>query len=311
LIGPDYLDQLDWLLAVGSQRFTESLKTTQTQYATATQLPDGGFPGRLGPSDLYYTEFAVRLLSLLGPPTEPLSAVAAYVQSPAGRPTTIVECFCVCNIRRLLARVGMGVTVDHGAAVGALSAHGLLEGGCTDPSGGGISAYQTFLGALCYGLLDEPMPRVEGARGAIERLQGPGGGFANTPDAKVEQTSATAAAIAFLLMTGGCPPHTTQHSAAFIARMQAPDGGLRAHPTSPTGDLLSTFTGLATLAACDDPARLNLPGVARFLKAIAHPAGGFSSSPADDAADLEYTYYGVATLAILHAVVGTQSADPP
>ena len=36
-----------------------------TDYLTAAQNPDGGFPGREGGSDLYYTGFALRSLAVL------------------------------------------------------------------------------------------------------------------------------------------------------------------------------------------------------------------------------------------------------
>ena len=52
-----YLQQLTVRLAEGVGRMPESTRQLHTDYFLAAQQPDGGFAGREGGSDLYYTTF--------------------------------------------------------------------------------------------------------------------------------------------------------------------------------------------------------------------------------------------------------------
>src|SRR5687768_9914474 len=63
---PGYLEQLTIRLATGISGLSESTRQRHIQYLLAAQRQDGGFRGREGGSDLYYTGFALRALAVLG-----------------------------------------------------------------------------------------------------------------------------------------------------------------------------------------------------------------------------------------------------
>lgn len=328
-----YLDLLASFLASGVSCLGDGFRRAQASYATAQQLPDGGFPGRRGGSDIYYTDFALRTLALLSgqpedpvgsrqrgtslsrPRASPVGQAAGYLSSLSAQPTDLVQSFSLLNSARLLRRAGASVALDTEAILGVVHRQALSEGGFARPGGSAISAYNTFIAALCLEMLGKPLHDAQRASAAVADLQGPEGGFREQPGEGMEQTNATAAAMTFLMMTAphcrwdrlpaGPDPDRSRwrrdRTIRFLSRMQAPDGGLLAHAQASQSDLLSTFTGLLTLATMDALRHIDLSAVGRFVRSVADPHGGFRSCPVDDAADVEYTYYGIGCLAILRA----------
>ena len=61
-----YLEELTIRLATGVSQFPPDDRRVLAQFLIAAQQPDGGFSGREGGSDLYYTSFALRGLAILG-----------------------------------------------------------------------------------------------------------------------------------------------------------------------------------------------------------------------------------------------------
>ncbi len=331
-----YLDMLDALLRPGiaglSARFVES----QVRFVAACQQSDGGFCGRQGGSDAYFTDFALRTLAWLAPGHEAFGPAAGYLARQPYPPRDVVECFNLLHAHRLLegrwakvagdgagkesspqkesprqqeAAVSPGGHAGWEAAGGALDPLRLTEWlyGELLPSGGfarfsrdqRVSAYHTFLGALCFQMLGGEMPAVEDAACALAALSRPDGGYAELPGQTASQTSATAAAVAFLLMHDALPEENAAKTARFFAGVQSADGGLKPHAAVRGGDLLSTFTGLLTLSGLGGLEPIDVAAVARFLRSTAHAAGGFLSCVGDESPDVEYTYYGVGALALL------------
>ena len=347
-----YLDMLDALLRPGvaglSSRFVES----QVRFVAGRQQPDGGFSGRQGGSDAYYTDFALRTLVWLAPGHAALAPAAGYLARQPYPPRDVVECFSLLHAHRLLeghaAKIAgasePAVSPDAETSVAFRSAKergfrgakgdtptdihspvpspsGFVDaGGTLDPlrftewlygqllpSGGfarffhdrRASAYHTFLGALCFQMLGGEMPAAEDAVAALAALSRPDGGYAELAGQTAAQTSATAAATAFLLMHDALSEEDAAKTARFLVSVQSPDGGLKPHAAVRGGDLLSTFTGLLTLWGLGGMESIDVAGVARFLRSAAHPSGGFLACQGDQSPDVEYTYYGIATLALL------------
>src|SRR3954463_8121966 len=63
---PTYLEDLTLRLAAGIAELPEEMRRRHARYLLAGQRDDGGFAGREGGSDLYYTGFALRGLAILG-----------------------------------------------------------------------------------------------------------------------------------------------------------------------------------------------------------------------------------------------------
>src|SRR5262245_50379064 len=63
---PGYLEQITLRLAHGVGELPEALRRRHADYILQAQQADGGFAGREGGGDLYYTGFALRSLAILG-----------------------------------------------------------------------------------------------------------------------------------------------------------------------------------------------------------------------------------------------------
>lgn len=318
-----YLEGLDDLLAVGLAGLSPSFRGLQAAYVLWAQQSDGGFAGRRGTSDTYYTDFALRLLGAL--PTDPagehrppeqgaeaaraLARAADFLRS-APAPRDALECVSLLNCARILGKTGINVVLQPQAIAATLERQRSPSGGYTRPGTARLSTYYSFLAALCLGMVGRPLPAPDQTAAAILGLQGPGGGFREQEAGGPEQTNATAAALGLLTLTERLQPECARRAAAFLQAMQAPDGGLRAHAEAHGGDLLSTFTGLLTLAGLDEIAAVDLGALGRFVRSCTRPGGGFGASGLDPGADVEYTYYGMGCLALLKAAVTSRRAGP-
>ena len=89
-----YLQDLTVRLADGLAALPHDVRSRQVRYLLTAQREDGGFAGREGGSDLYYTGFALRGLALLGelygPPAE---RAAGFLRSRLGGQESIVDFF--------------------------------------------------------------------------------------------------------------------------------------------------------------------------------------------------------------------------
>jgi len=74
---PKYLEDLTVRLAIGVAELPEEVRARHAAYLKGAQRADGGFAGREGESDLYYTSFGLRGLSVLGELYGPLAEKAA------------------------------------------------------------------------------------------------------------------------------------------------------------------------------------------------------------------------------------------
>jgi len=164
------------------------------------------------------------------------------------------------------------------------------------PGGVAGSTYHTFLVALCYQLLGEPLPRAEEAVRFIQSRRREDGGFVEVAPMRRGGTNPTAAAAGLLQMAeAGIPDGVID----FLAAMRSEEGGLRANGRAPLGDVLSTFTGLWTLEQLGGLDRVDTGAALRYVRLLELPGGGFRGGLWDDQTDVEYTFYGLGCLALL------------
>jgi len=307
-----YLTDLTVRLATGVASLPAEIRTRHGDYLLQQQREDGGFAGRMGESDLYYTGFALRSMAILGLlDGEPAGRAAAFIRQKMTGQETIVD-FLSLLYGAALLRSAAGINVfDHlpGGWQQKIAAH--LEtlrrddgGYAKGPQGRASSTYHTFLVMLSHQLLELPTPGPQRAGEFILSRQHEDGGFLEMRVSKRAGTNPTAAGIGCLKILDMISEEIAAGTIDFLFEMQTSEGGLRANTRIPIADVLSTFTGLLTLEDLGGAEEIDLPAVARFLNQLQLPAGGFQAAEWDQSHDVEYTFYGLGALALLTAYEG-------
>lgn len=304
-------------LSAGGEFLSESERSNHVQYLLASQLPDGGFAGRDGGSDLYYTAFAVRSLAALGElQGEPANRVASYLQSHMQSSAALVDLVSLIFAGKLL-EVSAGVEVFSGLPNDWTHRFAKLLETFRRPDGGyaktaegmASSTYHSFLVVLTFELLELPMVKPESLANFVLSQQRETGGFVEIRAAKRGGTNPTAAAVAILqvLDQEESSPHYVETIRAevvrFLSEMQTSDGGLRANTRIPIDDLLSTFTGLLTLDMLNACSEVDLSAMKKFVEQLAQPEGSFCGAVWDEGTDVEYTFYGIGSKLLLHRLL--------
>ena len=153
-----YLARLASKLANGISRLPAAFRSRHAVYLAAAQNMDGGFSGREGGSDLYYTGFALRGLSVLNALTPEIADRAAnYLRANLTTQASVIDFFSFLYAA-LLVQVSGGADVladappDWPERVAAiLETFRTPDGGYNkSPGAGAGSTYHTFLVGLCY-----------------------------------------------------------------------------------------------------------------------------------------------------------------
>jgi geranylgeranyl transferase type-2 subunit beta len=304
---PTYLEALTLRLAAGIAELPEEFRARQVKYFLAAQREDGGFAGREGDSDLYYTGFALRSLAMLGELYGPTAErAAAFLQSRLRGQESIVDFFSLIYGAALLGTAA-GIDVYRQAesnwresVAGALEKLRRPDGGyAKGAEGNASSTYHTFLVLLALQLIGREAPVPEQIIGFLLSQRCEEGGFREIRASKRAGTNPTAAAVGALRILAALHDDVRQEVVDFLAGMQMDEGGLRANTRIPIADLLSTFTGLLTLQDLGGAEEIDLGQVRRFAQSLAREEGGFHGAEWDPAHDVEYSFYGLATLGLL------------
>jgi geranylgeranyl transferase type-2 subunit beta len=277
----------------------------------AAQNPDGGFSGRAGGSDLYYTGFALRGLAVLDALTPAIAERAAdFLRGCLTQQTSVIDFFSLLYSCVLVQLAGgpdalAGSPPDWPDRVAEmLESFRTSDGGYAKAIGGASgSTYHTFLVALCYQLLGQPLPRLADVVRFIADRRREDGGFVEMAPMRRGGTNPTAAAIGLLQMAAeempGALEEVREGVIAFLAGMASPEGGLRANGRAPLADLLSTFTAAWTLEQLGGLHRLDTKQIRRYAESLQRPEGGFHGGLWDEGHDVEYTFYGLGVLALV------------
>jgi len=330
-----YLGELTLRLAAGAMRLPDAVLPRHAAFLAAGQNPDGGFSGREGPSDLYYTGFALRGLALSAGLNEEIAVRAAEFLQNRLEPRTPRQenlpaekiaaaggvrvekdldasslpsvDFLSLVFSAVLLEAASGIDVFHRAgldrrqAVTDATARFRRDDGGYAKTGrsGQSSTYHTFLVATCLELLGVPIPEPPKIARLVRRRQRPDGGFVELEGMDRSGTNPTAAAVGLLRLFEAVDEPARTASAKFLAAMQSAEGGLRANTRIPAADLLSTFAGLVALADLDALPAVDIAAARRYVESLALGDGGFRGGVWDDRADVEYTFYGLGVLALL------------
>lgn len=287
---------IDAILLEGVKSLGPTLKDRIADFVLAHRQEDGGYRGRAGSSDPYYTDFGLRLLALTRPEEIGESVIYSLYNGPIA---DIPECFSRLSIAEICNQSAPSGTV-------ACLAQWRLSTGCYTRTASEPSAYWTFLGALCEDMAGQGHVANDASIQGILSLQQEDGGFIDCGPNGQSQTNSTCAAVGYLfrLILSGQNPEiilNLNDATAYLKSMEAPKGGFRAYAGAAMPDLLSTFTSMASLAMLDKLDKETLKGCLQFTGSMATSDGGFRSCAADPEADLEYTYYGLGCLGLAAA----------
>ncbi len=301
-----YLEQLTVRLVSGMAAVDETIRNRHTSYLLAAQREDGGFAGREGASDPYYTTFALRGLAILGAlQGETAARAAAFFQRQLSTRTTVVDFLSLIYGRAILEGFAgidpMANAPDNWreAVADKLESFRREDGGYAKTEEGAASSlYHSMLVVICQQLIDVPPVDADRLKQFVLARQRDDGGFVEMAPMKRSGTNPTAAAVALLMILAADDERTRKATGAFLSAMQTPEGGFRANSRIAMADLLSTFTGLLTLSDLGSTADIDQPAARAYAESLACVGGGFRGGLWDDGHDVEYTFYGLGVLAL-------------
>jgi geranylgeranyl transferase type-2 subunit beta len=307
-----YLQTLTERLADGLARLPEAERAPHVAFLLAHQNPDGGFRGRDGASDLYYTAFALRSLAALDALTPTVCERAAtFLRQCLAQQTSVVDFFSFLYSCLLVQLCG-GPDVLSGSAADwpervatTLETFRTTDGGYAKATGSASgSTYHTFLVGLCYQMLGRSLPRSAEIAAFLHSRRREDGGFVELAPMKRSGTNPTAAAIGVLQLLdsdGGAflTDDIRRGVVDLLAGLPSEEGGLRANGRIPAADLLSTFTGLWTLAQLNGLDRIDTTAALQYAQSLKASDGGFRGNAWDECTDVEYTFYGLGVVALL------------
>ena len=306
-----YLQNLTIRLAQGVGRLPEPVRQVHTDYFLAAQRSDGGFGGREGDSDLYYTTFAMRGLSILGELYGDVAdRIEAFLKPKLNSHQTIVDFFSLFYAANLL-KVSAGNDIFLGAdpdwpdqVAQFLETLRRPDGGYAKAMEGHAgSTYHTFLVMLVLELIERPIPEPNRILSFLESQREEEGGWREIRASKRAGTNPTAAAVGCLQILNAIDeekdPELVATTLDFLVEMQTSEGGLRANTRIPIADLLSSFTGALTLVDLEALDEIDLGAYRRFVDSMQLKTGGFQAAAWDTAHDVEYSFYGLGCLALL------------
>ncbi len=306
-----YLGRLMVRLTIGAAQLPEDVQRVHADYVLSRQREDGGWPGREGESDIYYTSFALRSLAILGLLDGALAQrCAGFLRGRMQGHETIVDLLSLVYSAKLIeAACGLDAfettRADWSARLAVLLANlRRADGGFSKSlEGRAGSTYQTFLILLCLELIEQPCPDAEAAYRFLLSQRQSDGGFLEIRVGKRSGANPTAAAIGALRVLRRLDEHVAEEAADFLADRQSDEGGFQANTRIPLCDMLSTFTACVTLADIDRLPLISIDAARRYARSMQQPQGGFRGFEFDPADDVEYTFYGLGTLALLETAV--------
>lgn len=302
-------------LASGLEKLSAEDRQRTIDFLLSKQQPDGGFCGRAGGSDLYYSAFALRGLAILGCENNSATdAAAQYLRDQLQSQVSVIDLISLVYAAKLLES-WTGANVFSSASEQWPQSVAKLFETLRRPDGGyaktdegrASSTYQTFLIALAYELLEIPLPEPGQAIEFLLGQQRDDGGFVEISVMRRSGTNPTAAAIGGLLVLQPqagpslLSEELSQDVTEFLLDNLTDEGGLRANTQIPIADLLSSYTGLQTLRDLGTLSEVDLTAARRYAESLQQPSGGYLAAAWDEVEDVEYSFYGTALRGLLLA----------
>jgi geranylgeranyl transferase type-2 subunit beta len=303
-----YLTRLILRIANGLEGLSPERRNKHVDFLRSMQQADGGFSGRQGGSDLYYTSFALRGLAVLGALDDAIAHQAAsFIRQRLQTHVPLIDLISLLFSAQMLeTTTGIDPLAESDSQwpVHLTTMFAQLrrsDGGYAKTiEGGAGSTYQTFLTVLIHQQLAQPLPDPEGIGDFVRSQHREDGGFVEVRAMRRSGTNPTAAAVGTLQVI---PSWTNQNEtgvqltetvASFLHSMQLDSGGFRANTRIPMADLLSTYTGLQALSDLNCLENATTDKAKLYIGSLEQPQGGWLAAEWDDTIDVEYTFYGLA-----------------
>jgi geranylgeranyl transferase type-2 subunit beta len=301
-----FLERLTLQLTIGAAQLPSELCQRHGDFVLQRQRPDGGWAGREGESDLYYTGFALRSLAILGLLDGPVAEKAAdFLRKQMQTKQGWVDLLSLVYGSQLIQASSNIDCMSHIKTDWQSNLSGLLQelrrgdGGFAKSIEGQVgSTYQTFLVIVCMELMKQTIPEAEKAIAFLMGQRQADGGFLEIRVAKRSGTNPTAAAIAALRCLESLDAAIGQNAGEFLLDLQEERSGFAANTRMPMPDLLSTFTACVTLCELEMGEAIDWQGVEHYASSMQRLTGGFSGFELDPGEDVEYTFYGLGTMAL-------------
>ena len=302
-----FLFRLADRLQNGMSRLPPELQGKCVNAVLRQQKPDGGWGGREGDSDLYYTSFAIRSLTMLNQFEGPvLEQSTSFLRENATSIGNIVDLLSWLYSTLAVGFAGGPILIEDSGDEWSNGIVSWLDGYRTEDGGFGKtvgatagSTYHTFLALLCLDLIGRDPSSEKGVPDFFASRQRDDGGFVEIPQVKLSGVNPTAAALVGWRMCAGIPNDVKENAAEYLASVVGDEGGFQANSRIPFSDGLSTFTGLLATQEAGLDEILQASKAGRFISELAAPEGGFFGAAWDRIVDVEYTFYGLGTLALL------------
>jgi geranylgeranyl transferase type-2 subunit beta len=271
-------------------------------------MPDGGFRGREGDSDLYYTGFALRSLAMLnGLSATECERVGRYLQSHQQSRLNVIDLLSWLYSGLVVQLFGGGDPFANAAPdwmdriAETVESVRTADGGYAKTTEGAAgSTYHSFLISLVYELIGRTVPNSDRLVQFLLDRRRDDGGFVEISPMKRSGTNPTAAAVALLQKFDSMENEIRDDVREFLRDVRSDEGGFQANTRIPFADGLSTFTGLLTAQDLGYDDLWEAERVEQFMTSwLEFPTGGFRGASWDDQADVEYTFYGLGVLALL------------
>ena len=318
-----FFARLTLRLAAGVECLATDERRRIASFFRARQDSGGGFTGRQGNTDIYYTSFAIRGLGLLG--ELDLPGIESYLaQKVEESRQTVLSCtetislFFAVHLWEMYSGQSIGsVTLLDGTQESVLRRFERFrreDGGYASSEKAAFSStYHTFLvfGLLEHLVPDFPVDASELCR-FLQKRRRSDGGFVELEPLRHSGTNPTVAALGLLACLRNrlesIPADNLQAESLregglrYLRRCQTANGGFQANGRIPAADLLSTFTALSAFYEEGHENQIDLQAARNFVQSLKRetPDGlGYTGGPWDREPDVEYTFYGLATECLL------------
>lgn len=263
------------------------------------ESPKGGFYGRGGFEDVYYTFFGILNQRILGMEHKSVEKTASFLSS-----------FNFTDVPHIYTQIAsLNLIQAESERIFSKAREKILslktKGGFRRAQDEEPSIYDTFLAMLTLYELGYEFETAEKEMitSFVLQHQTPDGGFSSLINSKVGTTNQTSAAVAILFYLEELDRLDRDTVCGFYRSLRDSDGGYYAAPNIPAPDLLSTYTSCIALTAMDLPDEIEKERILDFVLTLQYPDGGFIGSLFDELPDTEYTYYGLALISLIFEVL--------